>query len=106
MNDMTTRAGLDPPYLYPGYRSTTLRAPLEPLAALPRGALDVPGPLVPKGFVRDKDNDLTAHGKGGPLGEKMSLVGRILDEDERPVRHSLVEVWQANASGRYNHPGD
>jgi len=106
MNDMTRQDPLDPPYLYPDYRSTTLRAPREPLAGLPRGALDVPGPRVPKGFVREKDNDLTAHGKSAPLGEKMILAGQLLDEDGWPVRHSLVEIWQANASGRYDHPGD
>jgi protocatechuate 3,4-dioxygenase, beta subunit len=106
MNDMTSQGPLDPPYLYPDYRSTTLRAPREPLAELPQGALDVPGPRVPRGFVRDKDNDLTVLGKSAPLGEKMILVGRVLDEDGRAVRDSLVEIWQANASGRYDHEGD
>ena len=106
MNDMARRGTLDPPYLYPDYRSTTLRAPREPLVELPKDAFDVPGPLVPQGFVRDKDNDLTAHGKSAPLGEKMILTGRLLDEGGRPIRDSLVEIWQANASGRYDHPGD
>ena len=104
MNDMTTP--LDPPYLYPGYRSTLLRSPREPLVDLAPGALDVPGPAVPRGFARDKDNDLTVQGKSAPLGEKMILVGRLLDADGRPVRDSLVEIWQANASGRYHHAGD
>jgi protocatechuate 3,4-dioxygenase beta subunit len=104
MNDMTTP--IDPPYLYPGYRSTTLRSPKEPLVDLGPGALDLPGPLVPRGFARDKDNDLTLAGKSAPLGEKMILVGRLLDADGRPIRDSLVEIWQANASGRYHHPGD
>ena len=105
MNDMT-QTPLDPPYLYPGYRSTILRSPKEPLVELPPGALDVPGPLVPRGFVRDKDNDLTVQGKSAPLGEKMILVGRLVDESGRPIRDALVEIWQANASGRYHHPGD
>src|SRR5450631_2673493 len=96
---------LDPPYLFPGYRSTLLRSPKEKLLDLPRGALDVPGPLVPKGFVRDGDNDLTIHGKSAPLGEKMILVGRLLDADGRPIRDALVEVGQANASGRCDHRG-
>src|SRR6185436_7272838 len=69
-------------------------------------AFDIPGPLVPRGFVRSGDNDLTVHGKSAPLGEKMILAGRVVTEDGRPVRHSLVEIWQANASGRYHHPGD
>ncbi|HUP30778.1 MAG TPA: protocatechuate 3,4-dioxygenase subunit beta [Usitatibacter sp.] len=106
MNDMTRPDGIDPPYLYTDYRSTRLRAPREPLLALPQGALDRPGPLVPAGFVRDGDNDLTTRGRAAPLGEKMVVSGRLLDEAGRPLRRSLVEVWQANASGRYAHPGD
>jgi protocatechuate 3,4-dioxygenase beta subunit len=106
MNDMSRRGAIDPPYLYPEYRSTRLRAPQQALLELPAGALDTPGALVPPGFVRDRDNDLTAHGRAAPLGEKMVLSGRLLDESGRPVRRSLVEVWQANAAGRYAHPGD
>jgi len=105
MNDMT-RPVLDPPYFYPDYRSTTLRAPKLPLIELPAAALDIPGPLVPRAFVHAKENDLTAHGKGAPLGEKMVLAGRLLDDAGRPIRDALVEIWQANASGRYDHPGD
>jgi protocatechuate 3,4-dioxygenase beta subunit len=105
MNDMT-QPGLDPPYLYPDYRSTLLRSPKEPLLELRADAFDVPGPLVPRGFVRDRDSDLTRHGKSAPLGEKMVLAGRVTDERGRAVRNSLVEIWQANASGRYHHPGD
>jgi protocatechuate 3,4-dioxygenase beta subunit len=97
---------LDPPYLYPDYRSTRLRSPKEKLLALAQGAFDVPGPLVPRGFVRDGDNDLTRHGNGAPIGEKMVVAGRLTDESGRPVRDSLVEIWQANAAGRYRHPGD
>jgi len=106
MNDMTRPDALDPPYLYPGYKSSVLRSPREPLLELPPGTLDVPGPTVPRGFVRNGDNDLTGHGKSAPLGEKMVLTGRLLDADGRPIRRSLVEIWQANASGRYAHPGD
>ena len=106
MNDMTRDALLDPPYLYPDYRSTLLRAPKEALLELPQGALDGPGPLMPRGFVREVDSDLTARGKAAPLGEKMVLAGRLIDADGHPVRHALVEIWQANASGRYDHPGD
>jgi protocatechuate 3,4-dioxygenase beta subunit len=105
MNDMSRRA-LDPPYLYPEYGSTRLRAPQQKLLEVPASVFDVPGPLVPPGFVRDADNDLTVHGRSAPLGEKMVLVGRLLDADGKPIRRSLVEIWQANASGRYAHPGD
>ena len=105
MNDMS-RPALDPPYLYPEYGSTRLRAPKEALLDAPAGTFDVPGPLSPPGFVRDKDNDLTVHGKSAPLGEKMIVAGRLLDADGKPIRRSLVEIWQANAAGRYAHPGD
>lgn len=105
MNDMS-RPALDPPYLYPEYGSTRLRAPQEPLLDLPAGTFDVPGPLIPASFVRDKDNDLTLQGKSAPLGERMIVSGRLLDAGGKPVRRSLVEIWQANASGRYAHPGD
>lgn len=104
MSDMAQP--LDPPYLYPDYRSTLLRAPRQPLLDRPAGALDVPGPLVPAGFVGDADNDLTTQANSAPLGEKLIVAGRLLDADGRPVRRSLVEIWQANAAGRYAHPGD
>jgi protocatechuate 3,4-dioxygenase, beta subunit len=106
MNDLSRPSLLDPPYRYEDYGSTRLRAPGEALLEVPADLLDVPGPLVPSDFVRDADNDLTAHGSGAPLGERMIVAGRVLDADGRPVRRSLVEVWQANASGRYDHPGD
>jgi protocatechuate 3,4-dioxygenase, beta subunit len=106
MNDMTRPGPVDPPYDYPAYLSTQKRCPKQPLLALPPGVLDGPGPLVPAGFVLDADNDLTGMGRGAPLGEKMIVSGRVLDADGRPVRRSLVEIWQANASGRYAHPRD
>jgi protocatechuate 3,4-dioxygenase, beta subunit len=106
MNDMTRSDAIDPPYLFADYRSTLLRSPREPLLQLAESTLDVPGPLVPAGFVRDRDNDLTVRGKSAPLGEKMIVAGRLLDERGRALRHSLVEIWQANASGRYHHPND
>jgi protocatechuate 3,4-dioxygenase, beta subunit len=106
MNDMTRPDTIDPPYAFAGYRSTALRAPRQPLVELPAGALDIAGPLVPQGFVKGGDDDLTIHGKSAPLGEKMVVAGRLLDEGGKPIRRSLVEIWQANASGRYAHPGD
>jgi len=105
MNDMKPLP-LDPPYDWPGYGSTRLRFPREPLVALPADAFDRTGPLVPAGFVHDGDNDLTRRGKTLPLGERMVLAGRLLDAGGRPVRRSLIEIWQANASGRYHHPAD
>ena len=103
---MTRLDDTDPPYLYPGYRSTALRAPKQPLVPMPAGTLDIPFARVDAAFVKTGDNDLTVHGKSAPLGERMILTGRLLDEDGRPIRRSLVEIWQANASGRYHHAGD
>ncbi len=97
---------VDPPYLHEDYRSTHLRAPKEKLLEVPAGFFDTPGPLVPPGFIRGNDGDLTVHGRSAPLGERMVVAGRVLDADGKPVRRSLVEIWQANASGRYHHPVD
>ena len=106
MNDVTRPDDVDPPYRWEAYRSTHLRAPREKLLEVPPGTFDIPGPYVPAGFIRDKDTDLTIHANGHPLGERMVVTGRIVDTDGKPVRRSLVEIWQANASGRYHHPVD
>jgi len=99
-------ADVDPPYLYPAYAATVLRAPTQPLVRVPPSPLEAAGPAFPARFVSEAEADLTRVGPGHPLGEKMVLVGRILDEEGRPMRRSLVELWQANASGRYRHDAD
>jgi protocatechuate 3,4-dioxygenase beta subunit len=91
---------------YPGYRSTRLRAPDRPLVALPGGFDDVSGPAFGEGAVEDDDADLTRQHEGEPLGERIVVSGRVLDEDGRAIRGALVEVWQANAAGRYRHDVD
>ncbi len=100
------RVEIDPPYDYPPYKSTALRAPKQPLIRIPPHPLETTGPIFPKRFVKEAEADLTKWGKSAPLGEKMVLVGRVTDEDGSPVRNSLVELWQCNASGRYAHPVD
>jgi protocatechuate 3,4-dioxygenase beta subunit len=102
----TSAADVHPPYLYPDYKSTRLRAPAQPLVRVAPSPLEAVSPAFPRHFVRDSEADLTTWGTSAPLGEKMVLVGRVLDEDGRPVRQALVEVWQANASGKYPHPVD
>jgi protocatechuate 3,4-dioxygenase, beta subunit len=97
---------IDPPYDYPPYKSTALRAPRHALIRTAPHPLEQAGPIFPRSFVTDAEADLTKWGKSAPLGEKMVLVGRVTDEDGSPVRNSLVELWQCNASGRYAHPVD
>jgi protocatechuate 3,4-dioxygenase beta subunit len=95
-----------PPYDYPGYTSTIKRHPEQPLLAVPRELVEVPGVSCARGWAGPDITDLTAGGTGAPLGERIIVAGRVLDEDGRPVRRSLVEVWQANAAGRYIHEAD
>ena len=64
------------------------------------------GPVFGQGLIGEHDNDLTAQHAGDPIGERILVHGRVLDEDGRPVRGALVEVWQANAAGRYRHKVD
>jgi protocatechuate 3,4-dioxygenase beta subunit len=96
----------DPPYLYPDYVATRPRAPKKPLIILPRTLSDTTGPAYGRGTVGELDDDLTRQHSGEPLGERIIVKGRVLDGDGRPVRNSLVEIWQANRAGRYNHPAD
>jgi protocatechuate 3,4-dioxygenase beta subunit len=97
---------LDPPLLYPDYRSTRLRAPSRPLAILPHTETELTGPAFGHERIGELDHDLTRQHDGEPLGERIVVHGRVLDGAGRPVRDSLVEVWQANAAGRYAHAVD
>jgi protocatechuate 3,4-dioxygenase beta subunit len=98
--------GTQPDYYYPPYASSVLRAPAQPLIYLPHTLTERTGPVFGHGLLRPTDNDLTAQYPGAPLGERMLVHGRVLDEDGRPVRGALLEVWQANAAGRYRHKVD
>ena len=91
----------DPPYLYPDYRSTVLRAPKRPLVSLPRDLHDVPGPVFGREAIGELDHDLTRQHEGEPQGQRIIVSGRVLDGDGRPVPDALVEIWQTNAAGRY-----
>jgi protocatechuate 3,4-dioxygenase, beta subunit len=92
-----------PSYLYPDYVATRLRAPREPLIILPKTLSDTTGPAYGRGQVGELDHDLTRQHEGEPLGERIIVTGRVTDGDGRPVRDSLIEIWQANAAGRYTH---
>jgi protocatechuate 3,4-dioxygenase beta subunit len=91
---------------HPGYRSTALRHPKRPLQPLVQTLTEMTGPLLGHGRVGELDHDLTRQHAGEPLGERIIVVGRVLEQDGRPVPDTLIELWQANASGRYRHAID
>jgi protocatechuate 3,4-dioxygenase beta subunit len=96
----------DPPYDVPEYKSTGLRAPGRPLVTLPETLSELTGPVYGEADVAEADGDLTRQFDGEPLGERIIVTGRVLDGEGRPVRSTLVELWQANAAGRYAHDVD
>jgi protocatechuate 3,4-dioxygenase beta subunit len=91
---------------YPPYKSTTLRAPKRPMIQLPHTISELTGPLYGHNPIGETDNDLTRQCAGEPQGERIIVAGKVLDEDGRPVPNTLIEVWQANAAGRYIHTRD
>jgi protocatechuate 3,4-dioxygenase, beta subunit len=99
-------ADTHPPLAWPAYRSTVLRAPSRPLVPLPHTLTELTGPVFGDDRVTPADADLTRRHGGEPLGERIIVFGRVLDEGGHPVPHTLVEIWQANAGGRYRHDTD
>ncbi len=97
-----------PAYLSPDYKSTALRSPTKPLIPLTQSLSEITGPVYGQESVGPLDADLTKNGAGTgePLGERIIVTGQVLDEDGRPVPDTLIEVWQANAAGRYVHAAD
>jgi protocatechuate 3,4-dioxygenase, beta subunit len=98
--------GTQPDSLYPDYRATRLRAPSQPLILLPHTLSEVTGPVFGDTNVHPTNSDLTAQHTGEPLGERIIVRGRVVDSDGRPISNSLIEIWQANAAGRYAHKKD
>ncbi|MGR3696885.1 MAG: protocatechuate 3,4-dioxygenase subunit beta [Roseovarius sp.] len=97
-----------PPALAPDYKTSVARSPRLPLLSLQTSASELTGPTFGHNDIAALDNDLIrnyAHG-GTPIGERIIVHGRVLDENARPVPHTLVEIWQANAGGRYRHKKD
>lgn len=97
-----------PPYLYPAYTSTVKRAPKRALMPVNQKISDLTGPTYGEGSVSELDSDLTKNSvvNGEPVGERIIVVGRVLEESGRPVPNALIEVWQANSTGRYIHKVD
>ena len=108
MSDVYSRAGnaADPPSLSSDYRSTVVRSPSRPLITIPQTLSEITGPVYGHSDVKPEEADLTTQHAGEPLGERIIVKGRLLDEAGRPIPHSLVEIWQCNAAGRYIHVVD
>jgi len=98
--------GTQPDYLHPAYASSVKRSPRQPLVVLPHTLSEITGPVYGHDKVRPEDADLTQGHAGAPIGERIVVSGRVLDEDGRGVPNALVELWQCSASGRYHHPVD
>lgn len=100
------RPGTQPEYLHPPYKSSVKRAPTQPLILLPHTLSERTGPVFGHSLIGPHDSDLTAQHGGAPLGERIVVSGKVTDEGGRPVRGALLEIWQANAAGRYQHKND
>ncbi len=100
------RHAAHPPLDSPDYRSTALRHPKAPLVYLPLTVTERTGPQLGSDRVGPLDRDLTRQHRGDPIGQRITVSGRLLDETGRPISDSLVEIWQANAAGRYLHRRD
>jgi protocatechuate 3,4-dioxygenase, beta subunit len=112
MSDLTEFLPRDrhwhPPAYAPGYKSTLLRAPRRPLLVMPQSEGELTGPLFGHGMLRPLDNDLIRNyaSNGEAIGERIVVQGKVQDENGRPVVGTLIEIWQANAGGRYRHVSD
>ena len=98
-----------PPAFTPDYKTSVARSPRYSLISLENTVSEITGPRFGHSDIDPGDNDLLtnyAQGSESPIGERIILHGRVLDENARPVPHTLVEIWQANAGGRYRHKKD
>jgi protocatechuate 3,4-dioxygenase beta subunit len=90
----------------PAYRATQFRHPNQPLVIIPQTLTELTAPVYGHDAVAPTDHDLTVQHAAPPLGQRIIVAGRVLDEDDRPVPNTLIEIWQANAAGRYAHKVD
>ncbi|HEY6394836.1 MAG TPA: protocatechuate 3,4-dioxygenase subunit beta [Candidatus Binataceae bacterium] len=98
--------GVHPPHAHAPYTSTHKRAPLRPPIRIEHTLSEITGPRFGPEILRPGDADMTRFAGGDALGERIIVTGRVLDEDARPVRDTLIEIWQANAAGRYSRESD
>ncbi len=99
---------IQPAYLYEGYKSTILRAPTKALVVPKKSEIKLTGPLFKDFKLGSLDHDLTKNAikNGEPIGERIVVHGKVTNEKGSPIPHTLLEVWQANAAGRYVHKVD
>ena len=92
-----------PPIIHPPYKSSTTRSPSKEPVKVPQTTTETTGPQFDQSSLPENSNDLTENGRktGEPIGERLIVTGRILDENGSAVPNTLVEIWQANAAGRY-----
>jgi protocatechuate 3,4-dioxygenase, beta subunit len=96
-----------PPSLFEPYRSTVPRSPRQPLVRIPQTLTETTGPAACwDQLMGPAAADLTRQHKGEPIGQRVVIAGRVLDEDQRPVANTVMEIWQCNAAGRYIHRND
>ncbi|HLH78600.1 MAG TPA: protocatechuate 3,4-dioxygenase subunit beta [Candidatus Binataceae bacterium] len=98
--------GINPPRIFPGYESTVKRGPKQPLVKVEPTLSEITGPNLGKEYLRPGDLDMTHYNGGEAVGQRIIVTGHVLDEDGRPVRDALLEIWQANSCGRYHNDGD
>ncbi|MBC7158266.1 MAG: protocatechuate 3,4-dioxygenase subunit beta [Rhodobacteraceae bacterium] len=96
-----------PPAYTTGYKTSMTRAPSRPLVAMASTLSEETGPVFGRDMLGERDNDLITNFTGQPaIGERIIMHGRVLDQSGRPVPDTLIEIWQANAGGRYRHKQD
>lgn len=106
ISDRDHEVGWNPPYLHTDYASTRLRSPLKPLVRIEPTLSERTGPVVTPASIDPADADLTRQHPGEPLGERIIVSGTVSDVEGRTLPGQLIEVWQANAAGRYAHDAD
>jgi protocatechuate 3,4-dioxygenase beta subunit len=99
-------ADVDPMLMHPAYESTRKRAPLKAPIIVEHTVSEITGPRLAPETINSADADLSRFNGGSALGERIIVSGRVLDENGRAVPHSVIEIWQANAAGRYAHDVD
>ena len=99
---------MHPPFIFPDYKSTVLRNPHQPLIPVPEELSSLSMPVYGDSVIGEFDNDLTKNARvnGEPLGERMAVHGKVIDEQGRGIPNVLLEIWQCNSTGRYIHKLD